>query len=127
MGPNQKKLLIVADDWEALEVYETRLQEFFEIHAAPFGSIGLQAALEFKPDVILVDLVFEDMHGEELYAQLRSHEHTQKIPITLILNQEEVNRAQSKSHVDPSFFRRLLRPFDFEDLIAELKKQANMA
>lgn len=42
---------------------------------------ALAAALEFKPDLIILDVVMEGMDGFELFAQLKSHPETAETPV----------------------------------------------
>ena len=37
-----KRILLVVDDWEALDRYESRLNSEFEVVTAPFGQTGLE-------------------------------------------------------------------------------------
>ncbi|MBU1206047.1 MAG: response regulator [Proteobacteria bacterium] len=53
----------------------------YEVRAGNEGSLGLIAAKQFKPDLILLDLIMPDMGGGELSYQLRSDEDTKTIPI----------------------------------------------
>ena len=45
------------------------------------GEGGLRKALEFHPDLILLELDLTDMNGLELVALLKEHSRLQKIPI----------------------------------------------
>lgn len=78
-----KTLLIVADDWEALERYEDALSVAFKIETAPFGSIGLERAAEAAPNAILIDLDFEDMSNDEFIQGLKDRNLSQ-IPVLQI-------------------------------------------
>jgi len=80
----QKTLLLIVDDWEALEVYETRLGPHFRILTAAFGSEGLRVAQEQRPELIFIDLTMEDMHASEACESLRSMPETRAIPLILI-------------------------------------------
>ncbi len=48
------------------------------------GSLGLDMARQYRPDVILLDLNLPDMHGQELLGLLRSDPRTRDIPILVI-------------------------------------------
>ena len=68
------KLLLVVDDWEALERYEDRLAPHFAATEAwPLGSEGLKRATEEAFDLILIDLTLEDLTPAEAEARLKSH------------------------------------------------------
>jgi CheY-like chemotaxis protein len=117
----QKSLLLIVDDWEALEVYEDRLKNVFRIHSAVFGKEGVQLAREISVDRILIDLTFEDMHASEACEELRAHPKTRKIPLTVIFNQEE--KPFEKEGVFPLPFDQFhSRPYPFDQLLQDLNK-----
>lgn len=116
----QKLLLLIVDDWEALEVYENRLSSHFSLRSASFGSEGVRMAAELRPDRIFLDLTFEDMNADEACHALRASSATQSIPITLVLSQDE------KSLEIPGIFPRsgdhsVRRPYPFAELLEKLK------
>jgi len=76
-----KKLLLIVDDWERLERLEERFIADFEVLCAPFGSEGLRLADEELPDVILIDLSFEDMTVEEVHAKILERQHLKHVKI----------------------------------------------
>jgi two-component system cell cycle response regulator len=117
----QKGLLLIVDDWEALEVYEDRLKNYFRIYSAAFGSEGIRLAQELPVDRILIDLTFEDMDAAEACEKLRTHPKTKGIPLTVIVSEDE--KAFEKAEMFPlpadQFYR---RPFPFEQLLQALNK-----
>ncbi len=115
-----KRLLVVVDDWEALEVYETRLEPFFEVRGAPFGSEGLRLAQEERPDRILLDLTFEDMHAQEACEKLRAIPGMRTVPLTIILNEGEEKFELAGAFPLPGDHV-LHRPYDLNELIALLE------
>ncbi|MFL5812419.1 MAG: hypothetical protein ACJ763_02480 [Bdellovibrionia bacterium] len=117
----QKSLLLIVDDWEALEVYEDRLKNYFRIYSAAFGGEGIRIAQEVAVDRILIDLTFEDMNAGEACEKLRSLPKTQNIPLTVIFNEDE--KPFEKPGVFPLPADQLhRRPYPFERLLQELSK-----
>ncbi len=116
----QKQLLIIADHWEALEVYENWLAPHFRVRVAAFGSEGIRMAREEQPDRIILDLVFEDMTAAEACQKLRFQQETRFIPLTVILSQDE------KPLESPGVFplprdQVIRRPYPLSDLLERLK------
>ncbi len=115
-----KRVLLIVDDWEALEVYENRFARAgFDVHGASFGAYGIDQAVELRPDHIFIDLTFEDMHAQEACAELRQREDTRQIPITVVLNAGEAELTL------PGRFplvgdRVLRRPFDIASVTESL-------
>ena len=88
------KVLMIDDDIKFLELVKLNLEDTkeFEIRAETKGSIGLSAALIFKPDIIILDIVMGDQDGSSLAKILKANEKTRDIPIIYlsgILNENE--------------------------------------
>jgi CheY-like chemotaxis protein len=115
----RKRLLAIIDDWEALEVYEGRLAPRFELLTSPFGKEGVALAIAERPDRILLDLTFEDMHAAEAVERLREDPATQAIPLTVVLNRGELLELRGEIFPRPGD-QLIQRPFDLEELISLL-------
>jgi DNA-binding response OmpR family regulator len=60
----KKKILLVEDDIALSGVYKSRFEmEGFEIREVNNGEQALSAALEFKPDLILLDAMMPKISG----------------------------------------------------------------
>lgn len=67
--------MLIVDDWERLERLEHALAREvpeLEVHCAGFGPEGIALALELSvaPDLIYIDLTFENMTEEEAIARI---------------------------------------------------------
>ncbi len=90
----KKKVLIVDDEEGFTQLVKMNLEATgkYEVRAENKGSLGLVAAKQFKPDLILLDLVMPDMGGGEVSGQLKRDEETKNIPVvflTAIMTEEE--------------------------------------
>jgi CheY-like chemotaxis protein len=92
---NKKKRILIIDDEESFtQLVKLNLEASgkYEVMTENKGSLGLVATKQFKPDLILLDLIMPDMGGGELSGQLESDEETKNIPIvflTAIMTKEE--------------------------------------
>ncbi len=67
-----RKILIVEDDDAIRSLYDMKLQAAgFSVRTAANGLLGLRAAQEFAPDLILLDLRMPVMPGDEMLLKLR--------------------------------------------------------
>lgn len=78
------KVLLVVDDWELLERYEESFSTAAEVLCAPLGSEGVRIAREQLPDLVLLNLTFENMTNEELCLALRGEPKTRGIRIVAV-------------------------------------------
>lgn len=94
-----KKILLVEDDDALASVYETRLQaEGFTIRRVVNGEDALAAALEYKPNLILLDVMMPKVSGFDVLDILRNTPETAKLKIVMLtaLSQDsDKERAQS--------------------------------
>ncbi len=88
---SMKKILYVEDDDGLAEVYLTRLDaEGFDVKRVPNGEDALATALEFKPDLILLDAMMPQVNGFDVLDILRNTPETTNIKIIMLtaLSQE---------------------------------------
>lgn len=109
-------LLLIVDDWEALERYEDRLSAHFsEVEACPMAKEGLERARERHWDRILIDLVLEDVTPAEAVARLKKDPRSSRVPLVVVGAAEEL----ADLHLDfPD--RRVHRPFEWAALVEQL-------
>lgn len=71
----QLKLLVVDDKWENRSVIANLLSPIgFEVLEASDGQDGWQKILEFRPNLVITDLLMPDQDGFELINQIRTSE-----------------------------------------------------
>lgn len=72
MGP-AKKILVVDDDSDLLNITSTRLKQAgFDVITANNGKEGLDIALAQHPSLILLDVMMPEMTGMEMLKSLRN-------------------------------------------------------
>lgn len=95
----QKKILLVEDDDALANVYMTRLQaEGFALKRVPNGEDALAAALNYKPDLILLDVMMPKVSGFDVLDILRNTPETTNIKVIMLtaLSQDsDKERAES--------------------------------
>ena len=94
-----KKILLVEDDDNLAQVYLTRLEaEGFQVRRAPNGEDALAVTVEYKPDLILLDVMTPRVNGFDVLDILRNTPETAKVKIIMLtaLSQDaDKERAQS--------------------------------
>jgi two-component system alkaline phosphatase synthesis response regulator PhoP len=87
---NQAKILLVDDEPDILEILEYNLRkEGYEIATAENGEEGLKRAQEFKPNLIILDIMMPIMDGVEVCRQLRANKDFDSTVITFLTAREE--------------------------------------
>lgn len=95
----KKKILLVEDDVALSAVYRSRLElEGFEIREVNNGEDALSAAIEFRPDLIVLDAMMPKISGFDVLDILRNTPDTANIKIVMLtaLSQpKDKERAES--------------------------------
>jgi DNA-binding response OmpR family regulator len=82
---SKKRILIVDDTKDVLQVVSRRLQSWgYEALMADSGEEGLRIAEEQLPDLILLDVMMPKLKGREVCARLKANPNTQKIPVIFL-------------------------------------------
>ncbi len=81
----KKKILLVEDDVALSNVYKSRMElEGFEIREVNNGEDALSAAIDFKPDLILLDAMMPKISGFDVLDILRNTPETANIRIIML-------------------------------------------
>lgn len=94
-----KKILLVEDDIALAAVYKSRLElEGFDIREVNNGEQALSAAVEYKPDLILLDAMMPKISGFDVLDILRNTPDTANVRIimlTALSQPKDKERAES--------------------------------
>jgi DNA-binding response OmpR family regulator len=95
----KKKILLVEDDEALAAVYKSRLDiEGFETKAVINGEDALSSAIEFKPDLILLDAMMPKISGFDVLDILRNTPETAQVRVimlTALSQPKDKERAES--------------------------------
>lgn len=82
---DKKKILLVEDDTALSSVYHARLDlEGFDVRDVTDGENALSAAMEYKPDLILLDAMMPKISGFDVIDILRNTPETANIRIIML-------------------------------------------
>lgn len=82
-----KKILVVEDELALSQVLSDRfIQEGFDVQTAGDGEEGLQKALSWKPDLVLLDIVMPKMDGMTMLHKLRASPGGKDVAVILLTN-----------------------------------------
>lgn len=119
------RVLVVDDNMDSADMLVMLLQMFgHEAQAAYAGQTALEAALEYQPDVVLLDIGLPDMSGYEVARHLRRQPQTKDL--TLIAMTGYGQHSDRQRSEEAGFDRHLVKPVDpqkLQDLLAKWAKQ----
>jgi diguanylate cyclase (GGDEF)-like protein len=83
----QPRILAIDDTPANLIAVGEALGTEFEVQFATSGAMGLAQAMEFPPDLVLLDVMMPEMDGYETCRRLRANPATRDIPILILTTQ----------------------------------------
>ncbi len=113
-------ILLIEDDKDMRELVAGHLEHTgFDVQRAEDGIKGQALALQYKPDLILLDLMLPSVDGLTLCQRLRRDDRTSSIPILMItaLGATKDKVTGFNSGADDY----LTKPFDLEELHVRIK------
>jgi DNA-binding response OmpR family regulator len=115
------RILYVEDDEatrEALSKFLSR--RVGKVYAASDGEEGVRKFLEYRPNLLIVDLIMPGMSGLEMISEVRNQDKECRILITSTVN--EINTVLEA--VDMGIDHYIVKPIDMEDLEKKLEVTA---
>jgi two-component system copper resistance phosphate regulon response regulator CusR len=115
------KVLVIEDEQQVSSFIKQGLEEqSFEVDIAYDGHIGERLALSRDYDVVLLDIVIPGINGFDLCKILKKEKPTTPILMLTTLG----TTADKVTGFDAGADDYLLKPFEFEELIARIKALA---
>jgi CheY-like chemotaxis protein len=107
-----KKVLLVDDDADIRQVAGMSLTHVggWEVSLASSGAEAIDIATEFRPDVILLDVMMPEMDGPTTYLELRKLDGFSETPIIFIT--AKVQRHEVERYLGLGASGCIGKPFD---------------
>lgn len=116
------KILLIEDDDFFQKFYSTKLQENkVEVEIASNGEEGLLKMRNFKPDLVLLDLIMPKLDGFTVLTARLQDENLKKIPVIVLstLGQEK-DIAQAQKLGANSYINK--GSFDFNSMVKTINQ-----
>ncbi len=112
-----ERILVIEDEPALRDTLEWNLRrEAYQVKTAADGISGLQAGREWKPDLLILDLMLPGMDGLEVCRQLRKETN---LPILMLTAREsETDRVVGLELGADDY---ITKPFHMRELIARVK------
>lgn len=113
----KRKALVVDDDRDLVELMTDSLQADgrFEVRAANNGFDAGMMVKEYRPDIIILDVMLPDINGKEVCQRVRSDPSLDDVKIICISGMVESDRIEELKEAGANDF--LQKPFEVETLI----------
>ncbi|MEZ6055885.1 MAG: response regulator [Planctomycetaceae bacterium] len=122
----KRKALVVDDDVELVELIRDVLivDGRFEVRVANNGFDAGMMVKEYRPDVIILDVMLPDINGKEVCQRVRSDDSLDNVKIVCISGMVEAEKIQELRDAGANDF--LQKPFEVEQLIERVCRQLDL-
>jgi two-component system KDP operon response regulator KdpE len=111
------RVLVVDDEPQIVRALSINLRaRGYEVHAASTGTIALDLAARFPPDVVILDLGLADLGGIEVIAGLRGWT---SVPIIVLSGRTD--SADKVDALDAGADDYVTKPFGVDELLARIR------
>jgi CheY-like chemotaxis protein len=121
--PNAMEILIVEDNAQDLEVMLRALRQANLSNRIQviFGKAGLiNATIDSRPKVILLDLKLPKVDGLEVLQLLKTDERTRNIPVVVLTSSKEESDVVESYRLGVNSY--IVKPVSFEQFAAAVEK-----
>ena len=116
----KRKALIVDDDEELVELIRDVLDSDgrFEVRVADNGFDAGMMVKEYRPDILVLDVMLPDINGKEVCQRVRKDETLEDVKIICISGMVEKDKIGELKEAGADDF--LQKPFEIEELVERM-------
>lgn len=117
-----KKILVVDDDPAIVKVLELNLKaQGYGVEAAYDGKEALLKAEQYRPDLIILDIVLPRMSGTNVAMELKKNKDLQNIPVIFLSGLQLKEDEEKQGHFIGGNIV-FAKPFNTDSLLLKIKE-----
>ncbi len=121
MNDKTSSVLIIDDDELLIMLLEHKLgQRGLSVQSASDGQDGLLAAIESKPDLVVLDVMMPTMDGFEVLRRMKEHDDTREIPVIMLSAKRLEGDVVNGLNLGAADY--LVKPFMPEELLLKIQR-----
>ncbi len=119
----KKRILIIDDEVDLTLIVKLNLENtgLYEVRAENRATRGLAAAREFKPDLVLLDVMMPDLDGGDVLAQLKGDARLKDVPV-VFLTATILKEEMAKKGASIGGYPAIPKPFNADVLLQQIAK-----
>ena len=118
-----KRILVVDDDDDVLETIQLILEiGGYDIEPLNNAELVFDTINDFKPDLILLDVVLGKIDGRIICSQVKSNLETKHIPILMMSGLYDLKEIQDLECAPNDF---MSKPFKMDELLEKIENLVN--
>lgn len=120
-GKMGKKILVIDDEADLCATIKAQLEsEGFNVLAALSGQEGLDKVKEYKPDLVILDLMMPVMDGFEVCKRLKKDTQTSSVPVVVLTALQQEDAAKKALSMGAEGY--LVKPFEEDALLFTIRE-----
>ncbi len=116
---DEKKILVVDDDQNMLQLLYAFLRDSYRVTTATNGQEALDMIREKRPDLVLLDYLMPGMNGKETLEVIRNDEELKDLPVFFLTGVSDTNKISECLKLDPIGY--ILKPIGKFSLLAKIR------
>ena len=120
----KNRILIVYDDVSELKILSSILGDEYTIYTATVGRDAIKKAKDFKPDLILLDIVMPEMDGFQTLTEIKKNTEIYHIPVIFITNLDSLEDEEKGLDLDAADY--IHKPFSDKIVKLRIRNQINI-
>ena len=120
----KKKVLLVDDEKSFTNLLRLNLEQTgkYDVRVVNWSEDALPAARDFKPDIVLLDIIMPRMPGGNVVAQFEADPALKSVPIVFLTAAVQRSRLEEMDGII-SDHPCLAKPSSMDEIIAMIEKQ----
>ena len=121
----KRKILIIDDEPAFTEMVKLNLEATgrYEVKSENEGMHAVEAALMYRPDLILLDIVMPGVEGPDIVCKIREHDAIQGTPVVFLTATVRKEEMDDTGKIGGHIF--LAKPTTIDELIDCIETQLN--
>ena len=115
----RSKILAVDDNPDNIDILEEILEDDYELATASSGEEALKIASDFKPALILLDIMMDGIDGYEVCRQIRATQTLSYTKVIMVSAKSDVDDRLQGYEVGADDY--VTKPFDEDELLAKVR------
>ena len=113
--------ILIAEDNQIIRdsIAEAFLKRGYEVLTAPNGKMAVHTALNYHPDIIIMDYHMPVLNGFEAVSEIRKYPSCTNIPIIILTSDEEKDTKMEGLSLDIDEY--LTKPADEDEIVARVQ------
>lgn len=116
-----KKVMIVEDEPSIFNLIETLLRaKGYDVQVAPDGNKALQSMPDFKPDLVLLDIMIPGVDGLEVCKIVKEHPETKSTKVVMLTSSKSEEAMDQAMSAGADWY--IAKPFKIDAVIDKVKQ-----